>query len=835
MRLRTSLGLQLALVAAAAALVAVAAWGAAAYLWATHYVYEEVSHRAMAYASEISRQTARFDRELGPRDWRTFVPLLERLMEDPGVLDVALVGPQNKVLARPAGASPAEGSESSLSLPVRGPDRQIVGWIRLRYSAEAFLGSLWREGRNALLLLASVTAICLGGAIYGACWLLVFRPIQRIMKKRLALAPRGEPLRPEDRNELGALFRGFRDMERGLAESEENLRVLLAASKTMTSEMDIHEIHNRVLDLVWRRLDRDPCLIWRQDEDELLRIKNFRNFPPELVKRLKLRPGEGAVGLCFANRAPQMEKDPARSEAWPPELRGLEVRSAAHFPLVVDGRAVGALTAFSRHKDFFNPERALMVSSLMEFLSLATKSARLFEEMQKFNRRMESEVSSTTRELAQTNVRLIRRVRELRALYDVAMSASSPGELLAKTVEHVADLLEAGRAEVFLWSERDRVFRSSRPGKAERELPSGAFDPWRERLSQGETVVLRSPAETGVFWDDLPEGGAVALAPLNSERALLGAVAVADKQGGRFEEEDLRVMALFARHLSETLRGTQIRLEREQRIRDLTALQEVSSVLSGEPDLAEVLKETTRIVAAALGADICAFMLYDEATQELVTQPGAHGLPDAEELLRVRVDDPLSTSGRVFLSGKPFLSDDALKDPAVNQAYARRWNVRSLMSVPLIVEKRPIGVLRVGHRAPNVFSQDHVRLASLVAEQAAVVVQNARLYQQVQQNVRELERLSNSKTEFLSMVSHELRTPITALKGFLSILQAGQAGPLTEKQDKFLALSKQSLMRLSLLINDLVDSSSIEAGRWASCCCRPRRTIRPRRRTGRSI
>jgi signal transduction histidine kinase len=141
-----------------------------------------------------------------------------------------------------------------------------------------------------------------------------------------------------------------------------------------------------------------------------------------------------------------------------------------------------------------------------------------------------------------------------------------------------------------------------------------------------------------------------------------------------------------------------------------------------------------------------------------------------------------------------------------------KQNICSMMIVPLKVENEVMGVLRLGSREKSFFDQHHLRLAELIADRAAVIVQNARLYDKVLKANRELERLNRVKTEFVSMVSHELRTPVTAIKGFVDVVMNEEAGPLNSQQIKFLKIAHNSIDRLTILISDLLDISRIEAG-----------------------
>jgi PAS domain S-box-containing protein len=79
--------------------------------------------------------------------------------------------------------------------------------------------------------------------------------------------------------------------------------------------------------------------------------------------------------------------------------------------------------------------------------------------------------------------------------------------------------------------------------------------------------------------------------------------------------------------------------------------------------------------------------------------------------------------------------------------------------------------------------------------------------------INEQERIDQLKDEFIGIVSHEMRTPLTIIKGAISNLQAGIAGPLNDKQQKVLGTSSRNIIRLARIINDLLDLSRLESGR----------------------
>lgn len=250
------------------------------------------------------------------------------------------------------------------------------------------------------------------------------------------------------------------------------------------------------------------------------------------------------------------------------------------------------------------------------------------------------------------------------------------------------------------------------------------------------------------------------------------------------------------------------------RTREFDLLRQIYSVLAVGADMTATLRRTAGRVARVLGAEVCGFLLHDETSGDLVFQSGSWGLPETRDPLRfrVRADDVSSYSGRVFLTRKPLLLSDTGSDRSTSARSTRFANYRSLLVVPLIVGKRCIGVLRAGHRRANRFSTGGLRLAALVAEHAAVVVENARLYRRVQEDVEQLRRLDRMKSEFLSMVSHELQSPLTSVLSFADLLLQGEAGPVSGRQKDILSLCRASLDRVMLLIRDLLDHGRIESG-----------------------
>ena len=171
-----------------------------------------------------------------------------------------------------------------------------------------------------------------------------------------------------------------------------------------------------------------------------------------------------------------------------------------------------------------------------------------------------------------------------------------------------------------------------------------------------------------------------------------------------------------------------------------------------------------------------------------------------------------SSSVRVFKTGKPFVAGDAQDDPGVITHYAKLWDIRSLIVVPVSKRGHPWGVMRVGSRKPYAFTQEHIDLMSAIAEDAAIIIEMSVLNQQLIADREQLRALSRMKDEFVSTVSHEFKTPLTTLAGFLGLMLEGEIGPISEDQRRFMVMAKNAVERLSNMVSDLLDISRLESG-----------------------
>jgi len=308
--------------------------------------------------------------------------------------------------------------------------------------------------------------------------------------------------------------------------------------------------------------------------------------------------------------------------------------------------------------------------------------------------------------------------------------------------------------------------------------------------------------------------------PLVREGEVIGVLVVNRGQVRPFGDEHVALLETFADQAVIAIENVRLFQELQDRVRELQALGEVSQAVSSSLDLQEVLTTIVSHAVRLSGADAGTIYELDEGTATF--SPRASDRMPAEVLealehdrLRLSEDNLV---GRAALHRQAEQSPDLpLEDRPLEIHLAlqaiQQAGFRARLAVPLVREQRVVGVLVIRRKMPGEFSDVVVDLMQTFASQSVLAIENARLFQEVEEKGRELEVASQHKSQFLANMSHALRTPLNAIIGYSEMLQEeaeeiGEEAFIPDLQ-KVNAAGKHLLG----LINDILDLSKIEAGR----------------------
>jgi signal transduction histidine kinase len=258
------------------------------------------------------------------------------------------------------------------------------------------------------------------------------------------------------------------------------------------------------------------------------------------------------------------------------------------------------------------------------------------------------------------------------------------------------------------------------------------------------------------------------------------------------------------------------RRQSESSLAVLETLNRVSVNLSAELDLQKLVQDVTNSATLLTHADLGAFFFRATGQQGEVYTLYASTGASRESVSRLLMPVPATMSKKIFAGTGTIRSNDTRTDPRFEEFRSNDHDANgnlemvSFLSAPVVSRGgEVIGGLLFGHGIPNRFSDREEKIAAGLAAQAAVAIDNARLYQRSKEAIA-------VRDEFLSICSHELKTPLTTLK-----LQAQKNKRILAKQNVLTDQSVNSLLsttekqvdRLSRLVDDMLDVSRIVTGR----------------------
>jgi len=352
------------------------------------------------------------------------------------------------------------------------------------------------------------------------------------------------------------------------------------------------------------------------------------------------------------------------------------------------------------------------------------------------------------------------RARELAALQETAQALTSTlhlPTLLEAIAERAVKLIGAERCAVF---ELDPLDERLHVRATQGMLPGEAFAPIR--LGQGAAgsaalrrqVIFSSDVEVDPLpmYDELwPEAGATVRdvvrqrgyrailgVPLVSRETVVGAVCLYWNQPHAYDEREAQLLTSLAQFAAIAIENARLYADMEEQRCEAELLSEITRDLSSSLDLALVLRKITEYARERCGSDMAFIAPRDQAREAatIVTSVGTR----TDAFIGVSILPGKGIGGRVLETKQPFVTNDYLNDPRLRHDYnllAEQEGFVTNMAVPILREGEILGVLWVVNRSPRPFTARHQAVLTKLAGQAAIAVQNARLFEETQRRLGE--------------------------------------------------------------------------------------------------
>ncbi len=235
---------------------------------------------------------------------------------------------------------------------------------------------------------------------------------------------------------------------------------------------------------------------------------------------------------------------------------------------------------------------------------------------------------------------------------------------------------------------------------------------------------------------------------------------------------------------------------------DAQAWNDTVKEINEQLDIEKCLATSMEKVTALLNVERGSLMLLDEERQELSIK-AATGLSEGiVENARHKVGEGIS--GWVAMRKEPLLVKDIDKDKRFLKRNGRYHN-DSLLSVPLLMTDKVLGVLNVSNKITrDVFKKHDLDILNEIASHIAVAVYNAIKFQKT-------DKISQMKLDFVSIASHDLRSPLVSVREAINLMLDEMIGEINSEQKRFLTGARDNIDRVMRLVNELLDMSRLEA------------------------
>jgi GAF domain-containing protein/anti-sigma regulatory factor (Ser/Thr protein kinase) len=490
-------------------------------------------------------------------------------------------------------------------------------------------------------------------------------------------------------------------------------------------------------------------------------------------------------------------------------------RTLLGVPLLRRDEVIGVITLARIDPAPFTQRQIDLVATFANQAVIAINNVDLFEEVQVRTRQLQEALEYQT---ATSDVlKVISRSKfDLQPVLDTIAEGAARlcGGLMGGVFRYDGELMHLGAMMNFAPG-GEQTWRSVYPRPATHDTATG-----RAILEKTVVIVPDVEADARAEWarEVARTGGyrSAMAVPMLREGLPIGAIMVARVEPGSFAEAHVELLKTFADQAVIAIDNTQLFEQVQARNRDLTALGEVGRAVSSTLDLKAVLKSIVDRAVELSGTDAGSIFYFREELSRFELGETS-GLQEevVAKFLKLDIVTGQTGLGEAIANRQPLQVPDVIKRPSnpLRDA-ALEAGLHAALIVPLLGSEGALGALVLQRRRIGEFSPSVVSLMQSFADQSAIALENARLFEQIAQKSRELEIASQHKSQFVANMSHELRTPLAAILGYAELMQEGFYEPQGQKSLDALTRIRANGKHLLGLINTVLDIAKIESGQF---------------------
>jgi GAF domain-containing protein/CheY-like chemotaxis protein len=516
---------------------------------------------------------------------------------------------------------------------------------------------------------------------------------------------------------LFSLERGRRRQIAALAEIE----------REFAAELDTERLLALIVERSSRLFDASGAIYLPDAEGVLIR----RAWTTEGIGTMRLGAGEGLVGTVLAEQHGRIVNNYPHSPLARPEPVAAGVQHALAQPVTIAGR-VPAVIVMSRTEsgDPFLSDDLTLLESFAAQAGIALENARLYHAL---------EVRAT-------------RLRTLSRLNQLVTSSLDTGNVLTSIVKAASEIMSAPFVSIWLADESARTLRMHAASDSAAVTDSGNVGSLRfGEGAVGAVALARRPVTIDDIFADgrfvarewARERGLRSLfsMPVLDQDRLLGVIVLIRDHPFRFEPDDEDLLQSFSAQAAAAVRNARLYEEARAYAERLRALEEINRLVSSSLNVEEVLQNLARAIAKFFDAPYVSLWAYDQSAQRL-HRALTFGAPELAETLRDELAVGEGAVGWVVQHREPILWTETANDPRIiDSPQMHQHGLHWMTAYPITIGERLLGAFAVHRPSTWPMTPETATVLGSLAAQAAIALENARLYSETSRRLTETRAL----------------------------------------------------------------------------------------------